>query len=115
MSREKGMRAEQAAAAYLVSAGFSILDTNYTIPGAEVDIIAREGDCVVFVEVKWRTSFRYAMPRESVTMAKQRRICKAALRWLQENGLQDANVRFDVIESSPQGTALLRAAFTYVE
>ncbi|GHU83537.1 UPF0102 protein [Clostridia bacterium] len=111
MSREAGNRAEEAAADYLRSRGFEILRRNYAIRGAEVDIIAKEGDFIVFVEVKHRKSTQYALARESVTPAKQRRICMAALRWLQENGLQEANVRFDVVESGPLGITLLRGAF----
>lgn len=114
-SKRKGMLAEKAAAAFLVSRGFEIIRANYTVRGAEIDIIAKENDCIVFVEVKWRTSCRYSTPRESVTDAKKRRICMAALQWLQENSLQEANVRFDIIEGSPQGMTLLRAAFSYVE
>jgi putative endonuclease len=113
MSREAGNRAEAAAAYYLQSRGFEILCRNYTIRGAEVDIIAKEGDFIVFVEVKHRKSSQYALPRESVTLSKQRRICMAALRGLQENELPEANVRFDVVESGPSGITLLRGAFAY--
>lgn len=115
MSRHKGMLAEKAAGSYLASRGLVILCTNYVVRGAEIDIIAKEDDCIVFVEVKWRASYRYYAPRESVTAAKQKRICMAALCWLQENSLQEANVRFDIIEGSPLGMIWLRAAFSYVE
>lgn len=115
MSRAIGDRAEEAAARYLESLGYVLIARNYAIRGAEVDIIAREGDCVAFVEVKARASVRYGAPRESVTRAKRRRIGQAAMRWLQENGLQDANVRFDVVECLPEGMALLRGAFDFLE
>lgn len=115
MSRKSGYEGEEAAAAFLVRQGYEVLARNYTIRGAEVDIIAREADCIAFVEVKQRTTLRYAAPRESVTPAKQRRICMAALRWLQENGLPDAKVRFDIVEVTPEGPVLLRAAFAYIE
>ncbi len=113
MSRAKGNLAEDAAARYLASLGYEILDRNYAVRGGEIDIIAREGDFVVFVEVKARENARYAAPREAVTPAKRRRICGAALLWLQERGMAEANVRFDVVESVGGGLTLLRAAFDF--
>jgi TIGR00252 family protein len=111
MSREKGDVAEKLAVQYLCSLGFVILGRNYAMRGAEIDIIAQEGDFVVFVEVRARKSARFATPRESVTLAKQRRIRMAALRWLQEKGLGEANIRFDIMEVLGERPTLLRGAF----
>jgi len=111
MSRQKGDAAEQMAAEYLASHGFSILARNYAIRGGEVDIIAQEGDFIVFVEVKQRESARYALPRESVTRAKQRRIAQTAMEWLQKNGFSERNIRFDIIEVLGGTVTLLRGAF----
>ena len=113
MSRAAGYDAEDAAATFLAQQGYEVIARNYTVRGAEIDIIARDGGVYAFVEVKFRRSFRYGMPREAVTVAKRRRICMAALRWLQENSLPDVPVRFDVVEQTPQGMTLLRAAFEY--
>jgi len=110
-----GRAAEDRAAEYLSRRGLTILARNYRIPGAEVDIIAEEGDTIAFVEVRFRASARYAAPRESVTPAKQKRICQAALRWLQENDKFRSNVRFDVIEMLAEGITHIRAAFAYIE
>lgn len=107
-----GREAEAKAAEYLLSRGFEILRCNYAVRGAEIDIIAREGETVVFAEVK--ASASAGAPRERVTAAKQRRICMAALRYLQENGLGEAYVRFDVIEVTPAGITHLRSAFDYL-
>lgn len=115
MSRRIGGEAEAAAARYLVRQGFSILARNYTVRGAEVDIIAREGDYLAFVEVKYRKDAAAIAPREAVTPAKQRRLCMAALRWMQENGMGDAPARFDVVEVTSSGITLLRGAFSYIE
>lgn len=115
MSRAKGDLAEDRAAAFLSSIGFHILARNFAIRGAEVDIIAKEGDTIAFMEVKSRKSARFAAPRESVTPAKRRRICRAALCFLKERGLSDAPVRFDIVEVLPEGTALLRGAFDFTE
>ena len=111
MSRRKGDLAEQMAMEYLVSRGFGILARNYTIRGAEVDIIAQEGDFIVFVEVKQRKTARFATPRESVTIAKRRRMILAAERWLQGKGLLEANIRFDIVEVLGGTVTLLRGAF----
>lgn len=111
MSRKAGYEGEEAAALFLQKQGYVILLRNYTIRGAEIDIIAEEAGCVVFVEVKRRGSLRHMAPRETVTPAKQRRICMAAMRWLQENGRHEAPVRFDIVEITPEGPTLLKAAF----
>jgi putative endonuclease len=114
-ARQTGDRAEAEAARFLQSRGFFILARNYCIRGAEVDIIAKAGDFIAFVEVKYRKSLRFAAPRESVDLAKQKRISRAALCYLQENGAEGANVRFDIVEITPAGTTLLRGAFGYAE
>ena len=111
MSREKGGAAERKAADYLASQGFEILARNYTIRGGEVDVVAREGDFIVFVEVKYRKSPRFSLPRESVTRAKQKRVAQTAMRWLQEKGLSEANIRFDIVEVLGDSVTLLRGAF----
>ena len=112
-----GRGAETAAAEYLASRGAEILCRNYAVRGAEIDIIAREGMCIIFAEVKASAneSAAHGAPRERVTQAKQRRICRAALRYLQENGLGEAPVRFDVLEVTPSGVTHLKAAFEYAE
>ena len=111
MSRKAGAIAEQLAAETLQALGFTILARNYAIRGAELDIVAQEGDCIVFVEVKQRKSARFAMPRESVTPAKQRRVILAATRWLQDRDFLEANIRFDVVEVLDGAVTLLRGAF----
>ena len=95
-----GRSAETAAAEYLVSRGLEILARNYAVRGSEIDIIAREGACIVFAEVKAtaNTSDAHGAPRERVTPAKQRRICRAAVRFLAQRGWQERFCRFDVIE-----------------
>lgn len=112
-----GREAEASVAAFLAAQGMTILARNYAVRGAEIDVIAREGECIVFVEVKASSSeeMPHGAPRERVTPAKRRRICRAALRYLQENGLGDAAVRFDVAEVTPAGIAHIKAAFDYTE
>lgn len=92
-----GARGEEIAAAYLRGQRFAILERNFRCKGGEVDIVAREGKTIVFVEVKSRRSESYGPPQLSVTSFKQRQISKAALTWLAKNRLHDTSARFDVI------------------
>jgi putative endonuclease len=94
----KGRKGEEEACAFLVARGFRILEKNYMIRGGEIDIIARAGDAIVFLEVKRRSSLRKGRPAESVTAAKQQKIVTAAMHYLKKKGWYDLRVRFDVVE-----------------
>jgi len=96
-SQKLGQIAEDAAANFLMAHGFTILEKNYRMRTAEIDIIAKDGDTLVFVEVKARSSFSRGGPRESVGLAKQQRIVIAARHFLMERKLFDIRVRFDVV------------------
>ena len=102
------VRAEQ----YLKEKGFEILAHNYAAPGAEVDLIALDGEVVVFAEVKMRST-GFSQGREAVTLAKQRRICKGALHYMMKNGLMNRQARFDVIEIQGGRTTHIVDAFPY--
>jgi putative endonuclease len=92
-----GAEGERAAKAFLMAAGFHILRENYSTPAGEIDLVAREGDVLAFVEVKARTSVEFGPPQSSVTPAKQRQIVKAAAHFLEREGLGDSPCRFDVV------------------
>jgi len=92
-----GKLGEQMAAAYLQEAGYQILERNYRCPFGEIDIIAREDDTLVFVEVKSRRSENFGLPQLAVGPDKQRRISKISLYYLQSHRLDAENVRFDVV------------------
>ncbi|MBR3556827.1 MAG: YraN family protein [Oscillospiraceae bacterium] len=100
MSREKllGAFGEAAAAEYLRKKRYEILGMNYRCRLGELDIIARQKETLVFVEVKLRREGGFAPAAEAVTPAKQRRLEIAAETWLAENGLEDVPCRFDIIE-----------------
>ena len=100
MTREKLMGAfgEAAAAEYLRKKRYEILSMNYRCRLGELDIIARQKETFVFVEVKLRREGGYAAAAEAVTPVKQRRLEIAAETWLAENKLEDVPCRFDVIE-----------------
>ncbi len=117
-SRKKGKEAEDIAAKYLLSRGFEIVERNFTIRGGEIDIIAREGDTLVFVEVK---SSRIPLfdPIEQMTCRKISFLKRAAEIYLFRKGWLDrVNCRFDVItvKFKPDGEVEvkhLKNAFDY--
>jgi putative endonuclease len=89
-----GDRGERAAAHHLRRRGMRIITRNYHTPSGEIDLIARDGDTLVFVEVKTR---RTGQPAEAVTAEKQRRLSLAALRFLHRHGLLEQRARFDIV------------------
>jgi putative endonuclease len=92
-----GSRGEELATAFLERNGLRIVERNFRCKGGEVDIIARDGKTIVFIEVKSRRNLAYGVPQLAVTEFKQRQISKAALTWLSKNSLHDSPARFDVI------------------
>ena len=92
-----GNHGEELAAAFLERNGFTIVERNFRCKGGEVDIVARDGKTLVFVEVKSRKTLSYGVPQLAVTPFKQRQISKAALTWLAKNHQHDKPARFDVI------------------
>lgn len=93
-----GRSAEIAAAAELGRMGYRILASNYRCSVGEIDFVAREGNQLVFVEVRCKRTDAFGSPAESVTPAKQSRIASAAQCYLDEHGLADVECRFDVVE-----------------
>ena len=96
-NRSVGARGEDIAVAYLKGKKYAILERNFSCKGGELDIVARDGVTLVFVEVKSRRSESYGPPQLSVTPFKQRQISKAALTWLAKNRKHGLSARFDVI------------------
>ena len=96
-----GTDGEYAVSDFLTGQGYRVTDMHYRRGPGEIDVIARQGARVVFVEVKRRSSARYGRPAEAVTSDKRRRIVRTALLYLQEKRLVDCPVRFDIVELSP--------------
>ena len=92
-----GKRGETLATNFLKENGYTILTRNYRRLSGEIDIIARDGDYLVFIEVKTRTGTSHGHPLEAITLRKQRQISKVAQCYLAENNLFDTAARFDVI------------------
>ena len=109
--RRFGTEGERAASDYLAGKGIRVLEMNYRRPTGEIDIIARQGARVLFIEVKRRSSLRYGRPAEAVDAAKRAHIVRTAALYLQEHELDDAPVRFDVIEILPGSIRHIEDAF----
>jgi putative endonuclease len=93
-NRLLGDRGERAAARFLRRQGLRVLLRSYRTRSGEIDLVARDGDTLVFVEVKAR---RQGVPAEAVTPEKQRRITLAALHFLRKHRLLEQRCRFDVV------------------
>lgn len=98
---ELGRRGEDLAFDYLRKSGMLVLDRNWRPTGAgvrgELDIVARDGDELVIVEVKTRRSIAYGAPVESITRRKIRALRSLALAWLDQRSIHAPNMRFDVV------------------
>lgn len=98
MSRKRtGDRGEEAALRYLLREGYTLVERNYRTRFGEVDLILRDGDTLVFVEVKLRRNAAFGSPLEAVTARKQQTIRALAEGYIAEKDLDSQEVRFDVV------------------
>ena len=95
--KELGKEGEEKALRFLKKKGYRIIEQNYVCKMGEMDIIAKERDTLVFIEVKTRTSMAFGPPQLAVTQFKQRQLSKVALHFLKEKKLEDIKARFDVV------------------
>jgi putative endonuclease len=98
-----GKTGERLACAELRRRGYAILANRYRTRSGELDIVAREGRTIVFVEVKARSSDRYGMPGEAITWHKRRRLCLMAQDYLARHRLGHVPCRFDVVTVMTDG------------
>ena len=94
----KGRKNEALAEKYLKKKGYKIIERNYSNHIGEIDLIATDKDILVFVEVKFRQTDKFGLPREAVGIYKQNKIKRAATLYLQQNHLFDKQIRFDVVD-----------------
>ncbi len=92
-----GAKGEQIAAEYLERESMTVLDRNWRCRDGELDLVARDGTEIVFVEVKTRSGIGFGLPAEAVTSRKAQRIRRLASQWLAEHIGGWAQVRFDVV------------------
>ena len=113
--RQLGGAGEDLAAAALKKQGYKILERNYTCTLGEIDLIARQGQTLVFIEVKTRRSERFGAPQDAVSPAKQARLRRLADYYLKQKRLGQVPVRFDVVAITFAGDApqveIIQAAF----
>ena len=92
-----GDKGERAACRFLKKLGYRIVARQYRNQFGEIDIIALDGECVVFVEVKTRSSTSAGQPFEAVTLQKQQKLTRLAISWLKKHRRMNNSARFDVI------------------
>jgi putative endonuclease len=92
-----GERGEETARGHLSRAGYKILETNFMGRAGEIDIVAREGGDIVFVEVRARGTAEYGLPSATVNEAKWRRLRRTADQWLRERRLEGSPMRYDIV------------------
>ena len=102
---------ENAAEAYLVARGAKVRERNFRTRAGEIDLIVELDGCIVFVEVKRRSTPRLGRPAEAVTPAKRRKIIQCAKIYAAMHHLMDARLRFDVVELTPGHVNHIPAAF----
>lgn len=109
--RSLGGQYEQVASDYLKQLGYTILCQNFYSRFGEIDIIARDHEYIVFIEVKYRKTKRYGYPREAVTYYKKQHLIKAAEYFLFKYMGGETACRFDVIEILNDKLTHLKAVF----
>lgn len=110
--RKIGAKKEELARKLLLLHGYEILEMNYRSKNGEIDVVAREGGYLVFIEVKYRSTTEFGEPQQAVDMRKQQKIRKVARDYCYFNHLPaDTSVRFDVVAILGEKYKIIRDAF----
>ena len=113
--RQAGQNAETLAADFLKQQNYRILERNYRMSFGEIDIIAKDGGTICFVEVKMRRTTTFGTPVEAIAKPKMRKLIQVAQHYLMSKKMEPAAARFDVVAVTPTENAfhceLLRNAF----
>jgi len=113
--REIGTIKEDLAGKFLIDNGLSILEKNYRVRSGEIDIIARDGSYLVFVEVKYRKTASSGHPEEAVNYNKMKQICKVSNHYRIYKKIPDnQSIRFDVIAIEGDEIRWYKNAFDYI-
>lgn len=114
-NRKKGTFYEEKAAAYLAERGVRLLERNYRTRRGEIDLIGREGEYLVFFEVKYRRDAAKGYPAEAVDYRKQKSICRVADYYRMLHRIGDtAAVRYDVVAICDEEITWYRNAFEHI-
>jgi len=114
---DRGKRAENVVARRLWWEGYRILERNYATGAGEVDIVARKGETICFVEVRAKAEGSPVAPKDTIGPGKRRRIHSAAAAYLKANRLADVSVRYDIAEvwlddrGKPKQIEIIEGAF----
>ncbi len=92
-----GNRSERAAERFLKRKGYRILRRNYLCRGGELDLVALDGRCLVFAEVRSTANTQPDIPAQSIDVEKQRRMTRAALHFIRRHRLRDPSCRYDIL------------------
>ncbi len=115
-TKELGLKGEDEAVRFLRKKGYRILERNFRSRLGEIDIVARDGDTIVFVEVKTRSTESFGSPKDAIDARKIRRITRGSMDYLRRNFKDgDVNIRFDVVtvelKDGGYSTELIKNAF----
>ncbi|MET0902793.1 MAG: YraN family protein [Acidimicrobiales bacterium] len=109
--RAFGQAGEERAAAWYRARGYEVIDRNWRCRAGELDLVARRGRILVFVEVKARRTDRFGTPAEAVTPTKQRRLRSLARHYLEATDVGRCTLRFDVVSILGGRLEVIEAAF----
>ncbi len=109
--RALGARGEELAASWYLDRGYEIVDRNWRCRDGEIDIVATRGSVLVVCEVKTRSSDAFGSPAAAVTPAKQRRLRRLAMAWLDGHGPRGRHLRFDVAAVVGNTVTVIEGAF----
>ncbi len=110
-TRERGQRGEDRAARALARRGYRIVERNYRCRLGEIDIVARDGETLVFVEVRSRADGRHGSGLDAVSPRKQRQVARVAEQYLVARRPQFDSCRFDVVGITGDDVVIVRDAF----
>ncbi len=110
--RSLGAEKEELVVLYLKEQGAEVLSKNFFFHGGELDMVAKDGEYLCFIEVKFRKSTRYGSPEEAVTLSKQKKIVQGARLYLYQNHYpEDTPCRFDVVSVYGEEIHWIKNAF----
>ena len=113
--RQIGTEKEKLAGAYLEKNGYEIIEYNFRCRQGEIDIIAKDGEYIVFCEVKYRSSSKSGTPLEAVDYKKQRVISRCAFFYITRKHWEYLPCRFDAISVTDSEIQVVKNAFDYIE
>ena len=112
--RQIGTEKEKLAGAYLEKNGYEIIEYNFRCKQGEIDIVAKDGEYLVFCEIKYRSNTKNGTPFEAVDYKKQRVISRCALFYIAKHRINDVPCRFDVVSVTDKEIQVLKNAFEFI-